>query len=125
MPTRRPHRRTGRKRGAPFGNTNALKHGLYSEYISAKEKTDLEDMPPDKNAEELGIARICLKRCLQKQATAASPEQWLDYDKQIAHYLRIIMALTHKNALLGMDKRAAYVTVMEMIAEVNEEQGVT
>ena len=40
MPTRRPHRRTGRKRGAPFGNTNALKHGLYSEYISAKEKTD-------------------------------------------------------------------------------------
>jgi len=125
MLKRRPHRRTGRPRGAPLGNTNALKHGLYAQYISVSEEADLENMPPDKNAEELAIARVCLKRCLEKQAAAASPEQWLDYDKQIAHYLRIIMALIHKNALLGMDKRAAYVTVMEMIAEVNKEQGVS
>ena len=49
----RTYKPTGRRRGAPAGNTNALKHGIYSRHISTAEQTDIESMSSDKNADEL------------------------------------------------------------------------
>lgn len=119
-----PHRRTGRRRGAPNGNTNALKHGIYSQYISVSEEAGIQVMPADKNQDELALARVRLATCIQKQLECP-PGRWLDYERIIAYYLRIIVSLTHKNAILGQDRRTAYVTVMEMISEINQEQGVS
>lgn len=119
----RAHRRTGQRRGAPARNTNAMTHGIYSRYISVTEEAGVENMPADKNRDELALARVRLTNCLQKQKECP-PDLWLDYERLIAHYLRIIVSLTHKNAILGQDRRTAYVTVMEMISEINEEQGV-
>jgi hypothetical protein len=119
----RTYKTRSRPRGAPPGNTNALKHGIYSQYISLSEDQELDPMPPDKNQDELALARVRLKNCLEKQQ-ACPPDQWLDYERIITYYLRLIVSLTHKNALLGRDRRTAYVTVMEMIQQVNEEQDV-
>jgi hypothetical protein len=120
----RNYKPTGRPPGAPKGNTNAIKHGLYAGYISLAEQESLELMPPDRNDDELALARVRIKHCLQKQEES-SPDQWLEYERVIAAYVHIIVSLTHKNALLGRDKRPAYVTVMEMIQQVNEEQDVS
>ena len=114
---------TGRKRGAPAGNTNALKHGIYSHYISASEDEELEPMPLDKSQHELALTRVRLKKCIQKQLES-SGDDWLAYEKAIAYYLRIIVSLTTRNALLGQNRKTAYITVMEMIRQVNEEQDV-
>ena len=119
----RTYKPTGRRRGAPAGNTNALKHGIYSRHISTDEQASIESMPSDKNADELALARVRLNGCIQRQSECP-PEQWLDYERAITHYLRIIVTLTHKNAILGQDRRTAYVTVMEMISQINEEEGV-
>lgn len=119
----RKYKPTGRAGGAPPGNKNALKHGIYSRYISVSEDAELEPMPLDKNQHELALARVRLKDCIQKQRDS-SAEDWLKYEKAIAYYLRMIVSLTNKNALLGRDRRAAYITVMEMIRQVNEEQDV-
>ncbi len=120
----RTYKSTGRRRGAPLGNTNALKHGLYSRYISVTDDAEIENMPSDKSGDELALARVRLKTCLKRQLECP-PAQWLEYEHLINHYLRIIFAHTHKNAILGQDRRTAYVTVMEMISEINEEQGVS
>jgi hypothetical protein len=120
----RTYKPTGRPRGAPPGNTHALKHGIYSAHISASEQEALEPMPPDQNQVELALARVRLKTCLEKQGNC-EPSQWMDYERMISCYLRLIVSLTHKNALLGRDQHAAYITVMEMIQQVNEEQDVS
>ena len=114
---------TGRKRGAPVGNTNALKHGIYSRCISVTEDEELEPMPLDKSQHELALTRVRLMQCIQKQQEASAGD-WLAYEKAIAYYLRIIVSLTTRNALLGQNRKTAYITVMEMIRQVNEEQDV-
>jgi hypothetical protein len=120
----RTYKPTGRNPGAPKGNTNALKHGLYTSYISLSEQEALEPMLLDKSDDELSLARVRLKRCLQKQEEA-SPDKWLDYERLIVAYTHLIVSLTHKNALLGRDHRPGYITVMEMVQQVNEEQDVS
>ena len=115
---------TGRPRGGQPGNQNRLKHGLYSKQVSIEDSDLLETMSEDLNKHELDLARVRLKTCLEKQLTAA-PEDWLTYERAIAHYLGLIASSIHKNALLkergGGD---AFMTVMEMIRQVNEEDNV-
>ena len=112
-----------RKVGAPVGNTNALKHGLYSRHISAQDETDLKSMSLDRNDQELALARVRLAQCIARQQDAP-PEDWIRYEKAISHYIAIIVANTNKNALLGRDSHASFVTVLEMIRQVNAEQSI-
>ncbi len=114
---------TGRRRGAQPGNQNRLLHGIYSDLISKVDGLDVETMPQNQNEPELALARIRLKQCVDKQK-AAPLAQWLAYENVIAHYLAMISALTHRNAVLGRDDKAPFMTVMEMINQVNEEQDV-
>ena len=114
---------TGRKRGGQPGNQNRLLHGIYSKLVSNQDGHDVESMPPNQNEPELALARIRLKNCIEKQK-AAPLEQWLAYEKTITHYLGMIAALTHRNAILGKEDTPAMMTVMEMIRQVNEEQDV-
>jgi hypothetical protein len=112
-----------RRRGAPLGNQNSLKHGIYSRHISVEVDADVESMPPDRNNDELALARARLVACLQQQA-GASPEDWLDYERAISHYLLAISRFIHNNAVLGKDRRSSLVTVLEMIRQVNDKDHV-
>ncbi len=115
---------TGRKRGGQLGNKNNLKHGIYSQQISIQDDEQANTMAPDSNTDELTFARIRLKECILKQQ-AAPPEDWLSFEKAITVYLGKIVSMVHHNAVLGSDKKSAFMTVMEMIRQVNEEQHVT
>src|SRR3990172_9487176 len=112
-----------RNRGGQPCNKNRLKHGIYSEHISVQDDEQLGSMAHDKSEHELALARVRLKQCMAKQ-DSAPPEEWLRYEKAIAHYLAVIVNLTNRNALLGRDSKTAFVTVMEMIRQVNEQQHV-
>ena len=114
---------TGRKSGGQPGNTNNLKHGIYSQHISVQDDEQAEGMPFDINNDELTFARVRLKSCIIQQQ-AASPEDWLSYEKAITLYLGKIVSMIHHNAFLGGDQKTAFMTVMEMIRQVNEEQNV-
>ena len=114
---------TSRKRGGQPGNKNRLKHGIYSQHISIQDDAKADAMPLDLNNDELTFARIRLKDCILKKQSAP-PEDWLDYEKAITAYLAKIVAMVHHNAVLGQDKKVAFMTVMEMIRQVNEEQHV-
>ena len=112
-----------RKRGGQPGNTNALKHGLYTTLVSVRDDIELVPMPRDQSDHELAFARVRLKNLVLKQQDAPR-EDWLSYEKAIQHYIDRISNITHKNALLGRDQGAAFVTVMEMIRQANDEQDV-
>jgi len=115
---------TGRKRGGQPGNQNRLKHGLYEKQVSIEDGDLLESMPADLNKHELDLARIRLKTCIEKQLSA-TPEDWLGYERAISHYLQLIASLIQKNTLLTKERGGdAFITVMEMIRQVNEEDNV-
>lgn len=115
---------TGRSRGGQPGNQNRLKHGLYAKQVSIEDSDLLESMSADLNVDELALARIRLKSCLEKQLDAP-PEHWLTYERAIAYYLHLIASLINKNALIKEHNGGdAFMTVMEMIRQVNEEQHV-
>ena len=97
--------------------------GLYSRIISAQDDAGLQSMAPDQNSSELALARIGLKTCLEQQSKA-SPEVWLAYERTVTQYISLITSIIQKNALLHRDDKEAFMTVMEMINQVNEEQGV-
>lgn len=56
----------GASSGAPKGNTNTVKHGIYSRVISKEDLNDAYDMEGSLHI-ELAIARIQLMRLLEKQ----------------------------------------------------------
>ncbi len=112
-----------RPRGAPPGNQNNLKHGIYSRHISVQADDDIFGMPDDQNRDELALARARLAACLEKQRSAP-PEDWLHYEKAVSQYLLAISKFVHNNALLGKDHKSSLITVLEMIRQLNERENV-
>jgi len=91
--------------------------------VSAQDDASLQSMAPDQNGSELALARVRLKKCLEQQSKA-NPDVWLAYERAVSQYISLITSMIHKNALLHGDDKEAFMTVMEMINQVNEEQGV-
>ncbi len=116
-----PYKPTGKRRGAPRGNHNRLTHGLYSRHISAQVEGDLAGMSPDRNHDEIAMLRTRLHWALDMQAKS-SPAQQLAWEHVISDYLFRIASLIHRNAVLGRDSPSAFLTVLEMIRQMNEEQ---
>jgi hypothetical protein len=48
--------------GAPKGNTNALKHGLYAKHFSPDEKAGLRGMSSDDYRHEINLMRVSVER---------------------------------------------------------------
>jgi hypothetical protein len=120
MPTSKPRRRAG----AQPANQNARKTGLYSNLVTVRDDVDAASMPRDMSDGELALARIRLKELILEQRQAP-PQHRLAFEKAIQHYIDRIASITYKNALLGRQQGAAFTTVLEMIRQANEEQGVT
>ena len=116
--------KASRKPGGQPGNQNRLVHGIYAKQLSSEDSEMLESMPVDLTEHELALARVRLKTCLDKQLNSA-PEDFLTYERAIAYYLRLIATLVQRNAAIKANSPGdAFITVMEMIRQVNEEQGV-
>jgi hypothetical protein len=52
---------------APKGNTNALKHGLYSKHFSAEEQTRLGKMSPEDYRHEINMMRVAIRNVFEIQ----------------------------------------------------------
>ena len=88
---------TKRKRGAPRGNRNALKHGFYSAAFQQHERLLLTRLAPADLSNEVDLIRIANYRLLQSLRDAPAP---LDVDMQLA-ILRAVTLSTHSiNSLL-------------------------
>ena len=114
---------TGRKGGGQPGNSNALKHGVYSQLISIPDDENAETMARDNTIDELTFARVRMKTCILQQQ-ASPPEDWLSYEKAANLYLGKIVSMIHHNSVFGSGKQDALMTVMEMIRQVNEAENV-
>ncbi len=72
---------TKRKRGAPKGNRNALKHGLYSAAFKEQERRLLARLPVADLSAEIDLIRVANYRLLQALNQSSAP---LDVDAQLS-----------------------------------------
>ena len=56
---------TKRRRGAPIGNTNALKHGFYASWFKQLELNDLEQVNPLGVNSEIEMLRVIMRRLFE------------------------------------------------------------
>jgi len=70
---------TPRKRGAPRGNKNALKHGFYARSFTPQEIADIDDRTPLSVTDEINLIRIFMRRVIASfDASNSSQQDLLD-----------------------------------------------
>jgi hypothetical protein len=64
-----------KRRGAPLGNQNALKHGFYARQFRRTDLRDLDDHPLDNFDDEINLIRVSIRRVMERyQPDATLPE---------------------------------------------------
>lgn len=89
---------TKKPRGAPKGNTNALKHGFYSRHFRQLEAADLEFALSNGLQDEIAMLRVSLRRLFELSDDADNPD---DASKVLA---TLGLACTHLANMLRTQK---------------------
>lgn len=85
-----------RKRGAPFGNHNALRHGFYSRSFTRTENSGLDSDIKGEFHDEINLARVNANRLaeLLKDYKRMPFEHVIAASNALNHYLDRIQSLT-------------------------------
>ena len=67
-----------KKRGAPYGNQNAYKHGFYARHFTPQEVTDFEEMEPLDVLNEIELVRVLMRRVVESLESATTHAENLD-----------------------------------------------
>ena len=113
-----------RTRGAQPGNTNAIKHGFYSQQFSQIELTDLETALGDGLGDEIALMRVLIRRFVE--AIEAQPELSLEDTSQFLNTLgsnmtRLAGLLRADKLLSGSDDSAVMQAIHTAISEFTED----
>lgn len=116
-------------RGAPKGNTNALKHGFYSRQFRKQEVDDLSllqsiDLPD--LASEISLLRIAISRAFAQANLAASdpdlPVDWIPYLSSLGlAATRIATLLKAQKTLDGDQDGVVHQTIYRAFVDIAKE----
>ena len=109
-----------RRRGAPPGNLNALKHGFYSHLFRKIELGDLQALPLEGLQDEIGMLRVLIRRVME----LAQDVQDLDQALRLLNTLSLATAnlsrLVKTQHLISTDFSEFDATVDDVISELVE-----
>jgi hypothetical protein len=113
-------------RGAPKGNTNAIKHGFYSRRFRQQDINDLDalsaaDLPS--LSSELALLRVALARTFEQAQDGGEDTDWIVYLADIGLAATRVASLLRTQKLLNGDYATnARQTILSAIAEVAREK---
>lgn len=98
-----PGKSTRRRRpGAPPGNKNALKHGLYARTYTATGRTGLGDMPPLESIHEIYMLRDRIARLIGIIDRCTDEDRLVRlYNALFSGVQRLLAAMRTHNFLVG------------------------
>ena len=107
-----------RPRGAPPGNTNALKHGFYSRRFKRSELNDLEDIPFASMEDEIDMLRVCMRRLVEWGNDVKSLPDAISFLRVIASASTSLSRMLRTQQVLGAksDGQRALDQVLDEIA---------
>jgi hypothetical protein len=115
-----------RRRGAPEGNLNALKHGFYSRRFRSGELEDLAHQPDSMLQDEIDMLRIINRRVVDLAEEGKSADEILGFYSFIAlTSLRLATLLRTQKLLLQGNRQgdALLVALDKVINETLEKTG--
>ena len=97
-----PQHPTKGKRGAPFGNSNALRHGFYSRHFNSAENAGLDSDIKCEFIDEINIARINVLRLaeLLKDHKNMSIADHIAAANGLRHFLECIRSLSREQKFM-------------------------
>jgi hypothetical protein len=67
-----PPQNSPRRRGAPKGNHNAVKHGFYARQFNQQETSDLSSTEPLALQDEILMLRVFMRRIIERSSEAVT-----------------------------------------------------
>lgn len=109
------------KRGAPYGNTNALKHGFYSRQLRRRERNDLQKIEVRGLVDEISFMRVLVRRLMEKY----DPAQPVSVDMQlvsvVSRALTCLNGLVRTQSFLSEQDDPFVRLLTEVVNEVNQD----
>lgn len=112
------HSATTRRRGGQPGNSNRLRHGLYSRRLFPDQKGASSSTGGPSLRFQRDLARRRLLQLLAQQE-GASLRDWLSYERGILHYMKFIIALSQA-ANLRVDQMRAMPPSADVLTSVHQ-----
>ncbi len=120
MPSRIPSARP--RGGAPFGNTNALKHGFYSRRFRKSEMDDLEGTSFTGLRDEIAVLRVCIRRIIEWGASIQTFSDAMTFLRVVSLATGSLSRLVRtQQAIGGSDLESE---IIQAITEVGHEMGI-
>ena len=113
------------KRGAPYGNTNALKHGFYSKHFRDLETSDLEATAFEGLADEVIMLRLVLLRLFYHASSTPNEKLMLSDFKSLSVISNHLSQLLINHRILTGEENPIVQLITRCISEVNEELGIS
>lgn len=112
-----------KKRGAPYGNQNAYKHGFYARHYTPQEVTDFEEMEPLDVLNEIELIRALMRRVLESSQSANTHAENLDTLRAICLGNFTLTRLIRTQFLKPKDPQETLQGIIsDLIRELDEEQ---
>lgn len=89
-----------RKRGAPPGNHNALKHGFYSRKFKHTDLAGLEEIKCLSLTEEITMMRVSIRRVVEQAGAITDPLQSVEMLRALAGAASSLARLVRAQALI-------------------------
>jgi hypothetical protein len=110
-----------RKRGAPKGNLNALKHGFYSEQLRRAEIAALEGVDPTSIKDEIGVLRVVVRRLIQLIKTSQSVPELTSLITTLSTLTGNLGRLIHVYSVVSPKKSEGDRILDEVLAKLTRE----
>ena len=111
------------KRGAPYGNQNAYKHGFYARHFTPQEVTDFEEMEPLDVLNEIELVRVLMRRVVESLQSATTHAENLDTLRAICLGNFTLSRLIRTQFLKPKDpQETLHGLICEMLRDLDEAQ---
>jgi hypothetical protein len=113
-----------KKPGAKKGNKNALKHGLYSQFILETDVAGLKDMSDKNIASEIAMARVNLSNAMKELRAAPSAAKKLEWNFAAHYWLETVIDAILRSREQQQTAAVVWDNLLEAVRSANDRQGV-
>lgn len=115
---------TKRKPGAQPRNNNALKHGIYSQFIHSEDDLNMGAMSDRDPADEIAMARVNFQYAMQHREDTVDEKMQLAWDASAHYWLDTIINAKLKAKEVEQGTVSVWDTFIDAIRASNDKQAI-
>ena len=112
------------KRGAPKGNHNALKHGIFSQFIRLGDDKAMKGMSNKDPKDDLAMARVNFTSAMKERVAAVDTKDKLAWDIAVHYWFESIINIKLRAKEEEQIKATVWETFSDALRAANDRQGV-